>query len=484
MPAHMVFRCDGSASIGAGHMMRCLALAETAAGFGFQPSFLSAPGSTGVVGAVVESGFAVQDAVGSGADLIASSLGHADIAVIDGYRFDAAEEAALSRVAAQVVAFEDRPNRQHSADILVDPTPGRFAKAYDRLVSPLTRVLAGSEYAVMRPVWRKARQVGRSKDASRILVSMGATDPVNATAHVVEGIKASGIVAQVDVVLGAAAPHRADVTARLDSRMTLHVDPADMTGLVRGAKLAVGAPGSSSFERAVLGLPSILVQTADNQADIALAFGRSGAADVVALATLEDAAVFGGIIARLLADDGRREVMSAAAALLCDGRGALRLLAMLAGAFKTKDGSTVNLRMAEDSDIEWLLDLQRKPETRRFARNPAVPAGDDHGRWYAQLMDDTERTLLILESTGTRLGFVRLDCRSAAVTANFEVSIAVDPTHHGRGLGFAALQLARRFAPGAAFNATVMPTNLASQALFASAGYEQVGPDLFRSMPN
>jgi RimJ/RimL family protein N-acetyltransferase len=99
-------------------------------------------------------------------------------------------------------------------------------------------------------------------------------------------------------------------------------------------------------------------------------------------------------------------------------------------------------------------------------------------------MDDTARTLLILEGTGTRLGFVRFDRRDAVGTANFEVSVAVDPAHHGRGLGAAALALARRFAPGAALDATVLPANLASQALFASAGYEQIGPYLFRSLPN
>lgn len=404
------------------------------------------------------------------------------MAVIDGYEFGVGVEIEIAGVAGRVVSFEDRPNRQHEVGVLVDPTPGRRAEEYANLVPAGSKILTGSDYAILRPLWRVARRQGRVQGADRILVSMGATDPVNATARVVSAITAISSAALVDVVLSSAAPHLADVAARLGTGMTLHIDPQDMPALLQRAKLAIGAPGSTSFERAMLGLPTILIQTADNQSDIASAFGKANAAVVLPLAALDDAENFRAMIVSLLADTGRRGEISAAAASLCDGRGALRLLAVLAGEQTAKDGSMLSLRIAEASDSDWLFNLQRQPETRRFARDPSVPSPQGHAGWYSRLLDDTERTLLIVEGAGKALGFLRLDRRDDQPT--FEVSIAIDPANHGRGIGAAALQIARRFAPGATLEATVLPGNLASQALFASAGYKQIGPDHFRSVPN
>lgn len=462
--------------------MRCLALAETMSAFGFEPTFFSAAGSRDVARAAREANFPMRDTTGSGARDIEVSIGRAEVAVIDGYSFESNDEEELASVANCVVSFEDRPNRRHAAAVLVDPTPDRRSDAYVGLVLSGTTILSGRDYAIVRPLWREARRKGRDQNANRIVVSMGATDPANATARVIDALKAAAIPDKVDVVLGMAAPNRADVEARLGREMTLHIDPVDMPGLLRGAKLAVGAPGSSSFERAMLGLPSILVQTAENQSDIASAFDRAGAARLVPIADIENAEAFGAVIAALLADGELREKMSAAAAALCDGKGALRLIAALTGEARARDGSMLSLRLAEPDDRDWLFALQCKPETRRFARNPTLPSAEDHAKWYAQLMNDPDRTLLIIENDAQAVGFVRLDRRDGL--ARFEVSIAIEPANHGQGLGATALQLARRFAPGATFDATVLPANLSSRALFSSSGYRQIGPDLFRSVPN
>ena len=484
MPANVIFRCDASASIGAGHMMRCFALAETMASFGFAPHLLAAPGSVEVLSAVGRSGFPVYETTGSGADVAKKQIGAIRTAIVDGYGFDDEDEAALAEVADTVIAFEDMPNRPHAAKLLVDPTPGRDAADYAGLVPVGARVLTGSAQAILRPVWRLARQSGRDPDATRIVVSMGATDSVNATAKVIEAVKASGVSSPVDIVLGAAAPHIADVRSRLSDSMTLHIDASDMPLLLKHVMLAIGAPGSSSFERAVLGIPSILVQTADNQRDLAHAFDAAGAAWVSKVEALDDPEAFGAIIAALLADVRARAAMSTAAASLCDGRGALRLLASLAGSVCTSSGSTVQLRLAEAGDAAWLLELQRQPETRRFARTTAAPTEAEHTAWYARLMDDPDRVLLIVESDGAAKGFVRLDRCPSDHGAVFEVSVAIDPASHGLGFGAAALRLARNFAPGATFDATVFSANAASEALFVKAGYRPVGPDLFRSLPN
>jgi UDP-2,4-diacetamido-2,4,6-trideoxy-beta-L-altropyranose hydrolase len=484
--ANVLFRCDASPFIGAGHMMRCLALAETMAAVGFRPHFLSAKGSADVLAAIGRSGFAlieVRDGEDGVASARAAGIGDVRVAVVDGYGLGADIERAFNDIAETVIALEDAPTRRHDAHIVVDPTPERAADAYADLVGPGSIVLTGSAQALIRPLWREVRNRGCPQRGNHIFVSFGATDPSNATARVVEALKLADLDWDVHVVLGASAPHLKDVEARLGARMSLDVDPADFPDLLCQATLAIGAPGSSSLERALLGIPSIVIPVADNQNDIGAALAATGAAEVLPSTVLDDVAALGASIAALAADAPRRSAMAKAAFSLCDGRGALRLLAAIAGTVLAKDGTNVQLRLAEHSDSDWLLALQSQPETRRFARDPDVPSPAGHARWYAAAMADTNRILLLVEKAGVRCGFVRLDRQPSSDRPRFEVSVAVDPSQHGRGIGSAALRLLRRFAPGADFNATVLAANTSSRALFANAGYKQVGPELYWSHP-
>ncbi|MGE3149760.1 MAG: GNAT family N-acetyltransferase, partial [Pseudorhodoplanes sp.] len=259
-----------------------------------------------------------------------------------------------------------------------------------------------------------------------------------------------------------------------------HVDPSDLHEIVAAADLAIGAGGTSSFERAACGLPSVLIPIADNQRFIAAAFKAAGAAKIVPAAMLDDPSALGAAIAGLAADNSQRAAMSKAAATITDGRGAQRLLVACAGIESAKDGTSLRLRLVEPSDAAWLLSLQSQPETRRFSYNPAVPSAQEHAAWFARVLENDDRLLAIAEANGERAGMVRLD-RVGRDPDTFEVSIAVDQARHGRGFGKAVLALARRLAPGADFIANVLPQNRASVALFTAAGYRQESGDRYRS---
>jgi spore coat polysaccharide biosynthesis predicted glycosyltransferase SpsG len=133
--------------------------------------------------------------------------------------------------------------------------------------------------------------------------------------------------ASLDVVVGAAAPSlaRLRAIAAADPRVVLHVDAQDMPALTAAADFAIGAGGSSSWERCCLGLPSITLVLADNQRANALALEAAGAT----LALEAGAADFGdtlrAAVGSLVQDGDRRQAMSRAAAALCDGAGADRV---------------------------------------------------------------------------------------------------------------------------------------------------------------
>jgi spore coat polysaccharide biosynthesis predicted glycosyltransferase SpsG len=98
-----------------------------------------------------------------------------------------------------------------------------------------------------------------------------------------------------------------------------------MAGLTADCDIAVGAGGSSVWERAVLGLPSITLILADNQASTAerLAVAQATLAVDVRAPGFEAALV--GAWERLLGDRSLRWTLSQCASELCDGRGAERV---------------------------------------------------------------------------------------------------------------------------------------------------------------
>ena len=82
------------------------------------------------------------------------------------------------------------------------------------------------------------------------------------------------------------------------------------------------------------------------------------------------------------------------------------------------------------------------------------------------------------------VGSVRLDrLPDQGGIARHEVAIAIDPTQYGQGIGSAALRLVRPLMPGAVLDATILPKNKVSRALFKGAGYAAVSGNLYRSMP-
>jgi ribosomal protein S18 acetylase RimI-like enzyme len=145
----------------------------------------------------------------------------------------------------------------------------------------------------------------------------------------------------------------------------------------------------------------------------------------------------------------------------------------------TRSGREIVCRLAELDDEEWLYELQCKTETRKFANNPAPPSIDGHAMWLRQTLNDPRRTFIVSEVAGKRVGMLRLDHGDA----NDRVSIAVDPDQFRNGIAAASLAFAARLAPNRVLEAEVMHGNMASQALFRDAGYEQVKENLFRRRP-
>jgi UDP-2,4-diacetamido-2,4,6-trideoxy-beta-L-altropyranose hydrolase len=489
----VIFRADAGPAIGGGHVQRCLALADTFAELGWRCGFACRDGTIDTVPALKSSPHELLALHGTVenevAELKALVPSPCDLLVVDHYGRDRAFETACRSFARRIVTLDDQPARTHDCDVLLDATPGRIAADYKRLVPAVCGFLLGAEYALLRRQFTRSRPSAldrreRQSAVEHLLVSIGTTDPQNLTAIVLKGIVESGLSLSVEVVLGSAALHLKAIRqliTTLDIDARLHVDVADMAQLMSEADLAIGACGSSSFERCCLGLPSLVVVAADNQRQYAAALVAAGAVESLGDGSELQATRVAAALRGIAADPERRLRMSQKGAALCDGRGALRVAIKLLAPEHARNGSDVTLRLAEASDRDPILAWQQYPDTRRFAHHPQPPTAAEHARWFVQTINDPSRMLLIVQIGGKPAGLLRLD-REA--DNQFKISILTAPGSYRLGIGTAALALARRLLVSAELHAEVLPANEASRALFRKAGYREQKPGLFVNIRN
>ena len=331
-----LFRCDASPVVGAGHVTRCWALAEALSDSGWRIGFIVGPETVPTVPALAASGFKVRR-LGNSHDqaqvLRAEASGHADLLVVDHYQCDAALERACRSFVDKILVFDDATGRDHDCDVLIDAAATE-PDAYTGHVPAEARVLAGPSYALMRKsfVLHRAAALARrdGRPVKEILVSCGATDPANATSLVLDALSDVARDVAVTVVLSSRAPRVNDVRSKMIGKARLLLDSDDMADLITNADLAIGAPGSSAYERAVLGLPSILVTLADNQRGIARLMEKTGAAVDGGMVDHGLVPRLRRIVERLLADAAARTRLAQAASALIDGHGAALVLKAVA----------------------------------------------------------------------------------------------------------------------------------------------------------
>jgi UDP-2,4-diacetamido-2,4,6-trideoxy-beta-L-altropyranose hydrolase len=353
-----VFRTDASIQIGTGHVMRCLTLADALTKKGHQCSFICREHDGNLIKQIRSKGHTVytlpmttdseadlahrlwlgatqaQDA--QACELILAHL-QPDWLVVDHYAIDARWEIPLSIYCGKVMVIDDLADRQHNCQVLLDQTFGRTAEDYRLLVPADSVQLCGSNYTLLRPEFAELRNYSLRRrlqpKLKNLLITMGGVDKDNITARVLNFLRASPLPTdcKITVVLGATAPWQSDVQQRAQTMplfTTVHVGVDNMAQLMADSDLAIGAGGASSWERCCLGLPTIMIVLAENQAAVAAGLSKIGAAHVVELNNLYVNSI-SDLMAEICKSTSDLMCMSQAASKIVDGRGMGAVLKIL-----------------------------------------------------------------------------------------------------------------------------------------------------------
>ncbi|MDR3602248.1 MAG: UDP-2,4-diacetamido-2,4,6-trideoxy-beta-L-altropyranose hydrolase [Desulfosporosinus sp.] len=304
----IVIRADASQSIGSGHIMRCLTLAERLKVMGAKVSFVCRDFPGNLSEYIRIHGFEVhllprdeacdlalrrpeqawiETTWKSDAEQTMGVLKKygrmIDWLIVDHYGIDRHWQSRLRGGVCQIMVIDDLANRHHDCDVLLDQNYyHNAADRYHGLIPKGCLLLLGPQYLLLRDEFYKVRQgmKTRTGEVSNILVFYGGSDTTNETEKCLTGLSNYiGSKLEVNVVTGQSNPNKARIKDICSSmpNINYHCQVSNIAELMNKADLAFGAGGSTMWERCFLGLPSIVTVTAENQMETTQAVSELGA---------------------------------------------------------------------------------------------------------------------------------------------------------------------------------------------------------------
>ncbi|MBA4135857.1 MAG: UDP-2,4-diacetamido-2,4,6-trideoxy-beta-L-altropyranose hydrolase [Opitutus sp.] len=338
----LLFRADAGMTIGTGHVMRGIGLAQQWQDLGGRAVMLMATPNEAIASRLQREKILVEvidAAPGTPADAVATVRAArrfcADWIVVDGYAFDTPWLARVGEGGIPLALWTDYVQAARlPVSLLLNQNPHASESEF-RAVAPDAKLLIGLNYAVLRREFRVRadRRRERSAGVRQLLVTLGGSDAVNATRTVLEALALLGpAVPATTVVVGANNPRMEELgsLARNIPGADLRHDVKDMGELIDRCDLALSAAGATLWELAYLGVPALATVLADNQVPLAAAVGTAGAGIDLGWNHALNPERLASLLSSVLADRQRVAVMSRAALGLVDGRGAERVCAALA----------------------------------------------------------------------------------------------------------------------------------------------------------
>ena len=158
----------------------------------------------------------------------------------------------------------------------------------------------------------------------------------------------------------------------------LHVvcDVRDMPKAMARAELALSAAGSTCWELAFMGVPTLTLSLADNQRPVARSLDEAGAAVDLGWHADLDASRLRDTIRRLAQSAAVRRSMGGIGRRLVDGQGGRRVVMAMSG-------DPIRLRPAGPDDLLLLWHWANDPEVRESAISQNAIGLAEHRRWFS-----------------------------------------------------------------------------------------------------
>jgi len=513
----LLIRADATTGIGTGHVMRCIALAETWQNHGGKVVFVSHCESQVLQNRIIDEGFDLIpiknphphpddlkitldilqrypllaplnrvpfQGVQSGCSELSAAKQerHAPCSkphalspwlILDGYHFTPEYQKAIRDAGIRLLVIDDMNHLPHyHADILLNQNIDAEQLHYS--CGPEARLLLGTKYVLLRKEFWPWQEFKREipEVARKILVTLGGGDPDNVTLRVIEAIKLLNMPElEVKVIVGPLNPHLAilrDSMLSAPCPMRFIQNVCTMPELMAWADVAISAGGSTCWELAFMKVPFITLVLADNQKSLTSALEQAGVC--LNLGWHENTSIedISHTVKRLLFDRKKCKAASERVRNLVDGRGGKRVIGEMAV-------SSIILRRAQEEDCLSVWKWANDPVTRIASfRSDPIP-WETHQTWFLSKLRNSNCIFYI--ATGfydEPVGQVRFDIEEDKAV----ISMSLCPKFRGYGLGHGLIRKAcdevLRERRTETIHALIKMNNPGSIRVFEEAGFRKI----------
>jgi UDP-2,4-diacetamido-2,4,6-trideoxy-beta-L-altropyranose hydrolase len=496
-------RADASGKMGIGHLRRCLSLLNALSDLGAQ-TFIVSRSHDGVAADVMrnedvdvrwlpapnsdiacEDGRETQYTQWAGvpwlqdADETIDALRAfaPDWVIVDHYALDAQwHDRVRSALKCRIFAIDDLGDRELSADILLDAnaSPSHSIK-YEGRLQRQTKLLTGLRFALFSKSYQDAASYIFCEEVRSIGIFMGGGDPLGLSSQVLRILREDvGFAGEIEIVIGSPDLVCEDLAKQSaeDHKLTLSVNLPQLSNFYARHDLQIGAGGTATYERCLLGVPAIAVIAAENQLAVipeleAMRAIRSAILpEVKGTHLLPNAPPLDAVVRELIADPEKRRQLSIVSRSLIDAKGAERAALSI-----LKDGMTI--RRTTEADARLLHVWRNHSTTRSMSLNSGEISLAHHVEWLKAALADAQRVLLMAQIGNRPIGTIRFDLIKRDV---WRVSLFLDPDLHMLGLGKHMLELGEQALKAQiesdfVIQAEVIPGNAVSANMFVRGGY-------------
>jgi len=335
----VIFRVDASLKMGTGHVMRCLTLAQTLKENGANVKFICRRHEGSLIDKIRSNGFdvhalEVSEEIETDNKLVHShwlgatqqqdsdecidvlSSEGVDWLIVDHYALDEDWHCNLKPYYRKLMVIDDLADRKFDCDLMLNQNLDAQPEDYKNKVTGKCKFLLGCDYTLLRTEFSELRERAlekrkTTKKIKNILISVGGSDVHNKTYDILQKIDDD---LNTVVILGSLSPHNKMINNYAkDKNIKVIIDADNMAELMFEADLAIGAGGSTSWERCCLGLPTLLYITAENQRMVAENLEKKSA--VVMVKNLKDD------LKMIINNLAFWKAISKQSQLVCDGMG-------------------------------------------------------------------------------------------------------------------------------------------------------------------
>jgi UDP-2,4-diacetamido-2,4,6-trideoxy-beta-L-altropyranose hydrolase len=483
--APLLIRADAGGSLGIGHMMRMIALAQAWQDRGGRVVMAAGQCPEPLVSRLEEENIRFEDLgeleLGGLEDArklidLGKSLQAAWV-VIDGYHFGTSYQQTLKDGGFKVLAMDDYGHCEDwRADLVLNQNLGAACRS---TTTSGTRFLTGTRFAMLRREFRRhpAQVRQEASDRLRILITFGGVDPTGAGLEILQSLNTlSDFPLDLKILAGPANPN----TGRLREEASASPHPIelipaahDMPALYQWADRVISAGGSTCYEWMFFELPGWISSVAANQDQIVQAMLEGNLAAGVQDLTKISKSDLSASLSKWLADP------SPPIAGMIDGWGARRVAASISKTpcwVRPVDATT---------DARFLFDLANAPSVLAAGGGSQAASWDEHLAWLQHHCNTPRSSLMIIETPED--GPVGQICFHEQAEGVWEIGDSIQSFHWApTALSLAIFELSAKVTVNSLL-ARIPGENHGSQRFFAKLGFtrdsEKAGIETWTNQP-